>query len=59
VLARDRLLGAYEVKPALGRLKGVLLGAGVSLAAASAALSVLIGAPCGRGNAAGCAGMRR
>ena len=42
MLARDRLLGAYEVKPVLGRLKGVLLGAGVSLAAVSVGLSVLI-----------------
>ncbi len=38
-------MGAYEVKPALARLKGVLLGAGVSLAAISLCLSVLICAP--------------
>ena len=42
VLARDRLLGAYEVKPVLARLKGVLLGSGLALAAVSAVLSVLI-----------------
>jgi len=42
VLARDRLLGAYEVKPVLSRLKGVLLGSGLTLAAVSAVLSVLI-----------------
>lgn len=28
VLTRDRLLGTYEVKPALGRLKTTLLGTG-------------------------------
>lgn len=32
VLARDRLLGSYEVKPVLRRLKGVLLGTGGALA---------------------------
>jgi len=42
VLARDRLLGAYEVKPVLARLKGVLLGSGLALAVVSAVLSVLI-----------------
>jgi len=33
VLARDRLLGAYEVKPALAKLKGLLGAAGVRCAA--------------------------
>ena len=44
VLARDRLLGNYEVKPVLAKLKGLLLASGLSLAAASAALSLLISA---------------
>ncbi|GAB4854441.1 hypothetical protein Ancab_023024 [Ancistrocladus abbreviatus] len=31
VLARDRLLGSFEVKPVLGRLKNTLIGVAVSL----------------------------
>jgi Conserved in the green lineage and diatoms 27 len=42
VLARDRLLGTYEVKPALNRLKGILLASGVSVAATSVVLGALI-----------------
>ena len=42
VLARDRLLGAYEVKPALGRLKGLLLASGLTLAGTAVSLSVLL-----------------
>ncbi len=42
VLARDRLLGAYEVKPALARLKGLLLSSGLTLVATSVALTALI-----------------
>jgi hypothetical protein len=38
VLARDRLLGSYQVKPALLRLKLTLIGLGVSLAACTALL---------------------
>jgi len=38
VLARDRLLGSYKVKPALLRLKLTLIGLGVSLAACTALL---------------------
>lgn len=44
VLTRDRLLGMYEVKPILARLKVTLLGAGTTLMATAAALAVLIGA---------------
>lgn len=44
VLARDRLLGTYEVKPALARLKGVLLASGVSVAATTVVLGALISA---------------
>jgi hypothetical protein len=44
VLARDRLLGTYEVKPVLARLRGLLAAAGLSLAAVSASLALLIGA---------------
>jgi hypothetical protein len=43
VLARDRLLGTYEVKPALARLKGVLLASGLSVVATSLVLGSLIG----------------
>ena len=38
VLARDRLLGSYEVKPTLGRLKATLAAAAGLLAAASIGL---------------------
>ena len=34
VLARDRLLGTYEVNPVMRRLRGVMLGTGASLFAA-------------------------
>jgi Conserved in the green lineage and diatoms 27 len=44
VLTRDRLLGLYEVKPILQRLKLTLLGAGTTLMATAAALAVLISA---------------
>ena len=43
VLARDRLLGTYEVKPALARLKGVLLASGLWVVASSVGLGALIG----------------
>lgn len=39
VLARDRLLGSYEVKPTLNRLKGTLLASAGILAAASVGLA--------------------
>lgn len=42
VLARDRLLGAYQVNPALARLRGSLVASGAALAVASVALSSLI-----------------
>jgi len=42
VLARDRLMGAYEVKPALARLKGLMLASGLTLAATAAALTFLV-----------------
>ncbi|KAH8953911.1 hypothetical protein BDL97_08G052500 [Sphagnum fallax] len=41
ILARDRLLGAYQVKPVMNRLKQTLIGAGALLATATAALVVL------------------
>eukprot|EP00884_Botryococcus_braunii_P007181 jgi/Botrbrau1/16464/Bobra.0142s0059.1 len=44
VLTRDRLLGMYEVKPILARLKVTLLAAGSTLMATAAALAVLISA---------------
>ena len=43
VLARDRLLGTYEVKPALARLKGVLLASGLGVVASTVVLGALIG----------------
>jgi hypothetical protein len=44
VLTRDRLLGMYEVKPILARLKVTLLAAGSTLMGTAAALAVLISA---------------
>jgi len=44
ILARDRLLGLYDVKPTLQRLKSTLVGAGVTLAASAVLLSGLIAA---------------
>jgi hypothetical protein len=41
---RDRLLGMYQVKPVLGKLRGTLLGAGALLAASAVALAALISA---------------
>jgi hypothetical protein len=38
VLARDRLLGTYEVNPVMRRLRGVMLGTGASLLLASVLL---------------------
>jgi len=43
VLARDRLLGTYQVKPVLRRLKTTLFGSAASLIASAAILAVLIG----------------
>jgi hypothetical protein len=42
VLARDRLLGAYEVRPTLAKLRRTLLGCGALLLACAVALSALI-----------------
>ncbi|GJP31435.1 hypothetical protein CLOM_g12264 [Closterium sp. NIES-68] len=41
LLARDRLLASYKVKPVLNRLKTTLLGLGLSLAATTALLFLL------------------
>lgn len=42
ILARDRLLGSYQVKPVMNRLKQTLIGAGALLATATAALVILL-----------------
>lgn len=42
ILARDRLLGSYQVKPVMNRLKQTLVGAGALLATATAALVILV-----------------
>jgi hypothetical protein len=42
VLTRDRLLGAYEVKPALQRLRGTLVGVGGALLVVSLTLAGLL-----------------
>lgn len=42
VLTRDRLLGTYEVKPVLARLRTTLQGAGVTLMAVAVSLTLLI-----------------
>ncbi|KAG0626487.1 hypothetical protein M758_2G130300 [Ceratodon purpureus] len=42
ILARDRLLGSYQVKPVMNRLKQTLVGAGALLASATVALVVLL-----------------
>jgi len=42
ILARDRLLGSYQVKPVMNRLKQTLIGAGALLATATAVLVVLL-----------------
>ena len=42
VLTRDRLLGTYEVKPTLARLKATLLGTGSSLLVSAVLLLGLI-----------------
>ena len=42
VLTRDRLLGTYEVKPTLTRLKATLLGTGSSLLVSAVLLLGLI-----------------
>jgi len=42
VLARDRLLGAYEVRPTLAKLKRTLLGCGALLLGCAVVLSALI-----------------
>ena len=44
VLARDRLLGTYEVKPILQGLQGTLVGSGAGLAVSAVVLSGLIAA---------------
>ena len=53
VLARDRLLGAYEARPALARLRATLTAAGAALAAALLALSALTAAGGAAGEGAG------
>lgn len=45
VLARDRLLGSYKVKPALLRMKVTLVGLAVSLVTLSGGIYVLPGPP--------------
>ena len=47
VLARDRLLGAYEARPALARLRVTLGGVGAALAALALALAASPVAPDG------------
>ncbi|MCO5551264.1 hypothetical protein L7F22_004763 [Adiantum nelumboides] len=42
VLARDRLLGAYQVKPVMDRLKFTLIGAAALLVTATASLFLLV-----------------
>lgn len=42
ILARDRLLGSYQVKPILNRLKQTLLGAGGGLIACAVSLALLL-----------------
>lgn len=42
VLARDRLLGAYQVKPVMNRLKQTLIGAAALLVTATASLFLLM-----------------
>ncbi|GAQ85274.1 hypothetical protein KFL_002270080 [Klebsormidium nitens] len=42
ILARDRLLGSYQVKPILNRLKQTLLGAGGALMASAVSLALLL-----------------
>ena len=42
VLTRDRLLGTYEVKPTLARLKATLLGTGSSLLVSAVLLLGLV-----------------
>eukprot|EP00250_Pteridium_aquilinum_P014590 c22080_g1_i1 orf=1558-2562(-) len=42
VLARDRLLGAYQVKPVMNRLKQTLIGAAALLVTATASLFLLV-----------------
>jgi len=44
VLARDRLLGTYEVKPVLAKLKGTLIVSAAALVLSAGLLSVLIAA---------------
>lgn len=41
VLARDRLLGSYEARPALNRVRGALAAAAAALVAASVSLAVV------------------
>lgn len=41
VLARDRLLGSYEARPALNRVRGALAAAAAALVAASVSLVVV------------------
>ena len=45
VLARDRLLGTYEVRPCLGRLKATLAAASAGLLGGGVALTLLIRSP--------------
>ena len=42
ILTRDRLLGAYEVRPVMARLRRTLQGTGVALLATALALTVAI-----------------
>ena len=43
ILARDRLLESFEVRPALRRLKGTLLATGLALTACASSLAGLTG----------------
>lgn len=51
VLARDRLLGSYEARPALNRVRGALAAAAAALVAASVSL-VVVSSTSGASNAA-------
>ena len=42
ILTRDRLLGAYEVRPVMARLRRTLQGTGVALLATAVALTITI-----------------
>lgn len=59
VLTRDRLLGTYEVKPVLARLRTTLQGVAVALAATAVTLAVLINSQLDADGAYGRGSMRK